>query len=134
MPGLLGGPWRWSYAGDGPPLVDPYDIAKWLSWAVLGTLVVVTVAAAPVGRRAWLLLTCYLGLVAALFAVTRLGGPLGSLVGIVPRYVADVVLVAAICVGAALLGTRTPMRTRCPRGRCRRSCGSRAPSRSAWSR
>ena len=116
-------------------LVNPYDIAKWLSWAVLATLIVVTVRRRPSARRAWLLLTSYLGLVATLFAVTRLGGPLGPLfVGIVPRYVADVVLVAAICVGAALLGTRTPTRTRCRRGRCRRSCGSRAPSRSAWSR
>ncbi|MEU8423433.1 hypothetical protein AB0C15_21410 [Micromonospora sp. NPDC048835] len=106
VPGLLGGPWRWSYAGDGPPLVDPYDIAKWLSWAVLATLVVVTVRRRPSAGRAWLLLASYLGLVAALFAVTRLGGPLGSLIGVVPRYVADVVLVAAICVGAALLGIR----------------------------
>ncbi|MDG4761467.1 hypothetical protein [Micromonospora sp. WMMD710] len=106
VPGLLGGPWRWIYAGDGPPLVDPYEIAKWLSWAVLVTLVVVTVRRRPSAGRAWLLLACYLGLVAALFAVTRLGGPLGPLVGIVPRYIADAVLVAAICVGAALLGTK----------------------------
>ncbi|MFC0002550.1 hypothetical protein [Micromonospora siamensis] len=106
VPGLVGGPWRWTYAGDGPPLVDPYDVAKWLSWAVLVTLVVVTVRRRPSAGRAWLLLACYLGLVAALFAVTRLGGPLGPLVGVVPRYVADVVLVAAICVGAALLGTK----------------------------
>ncbi|WP_373684442.1 hypothetical protein [Micromonospora thermarum] len=106
VPGLLGGPWRWTYAGDGPPLVDPYDIAKWLSWAVLATLVVVTVRRRPSAGRAWLLLACYLGLVAALFAVTRLGGVLGPLVGVIPRYVADVVLVAAICAGAALLGIR----------------------------
>ncbi|MFI7658692.1 hypothetical protein ACIBTW_07360 [Micromonospora parva] len=106
VPGLLGGPWRWAYAGDGPPAVNPYDIAKWLSWAVLGALIVVTARRRPSARRAWLLLLCYLGLVAALFTVTRLGGPLGSFVGIIPRYVADVVLVAAICVGAALLGTK----------------------------
>ncbi|MBM0277049.1 hypothetical protein JM949_17420 [Micromonospora sp. STR1s_6] len=105
-PGLLGGPWRWTYAGDGPPLVNPYDIAKWLSWALLVTLVVVTVRRRPSAGRAWLLLVSYLGMVAVLFAVTRLGGPLGPLVGVVPRYVADVVLVAAICVGAALLGTK----------------------------
>ncbi|RLQ04608.1 hypothetical protein EAD96_13960 [Micromonospora sp. BL1] len=106
VPGLLGGPWRWTYAGDGPPLSDPYDIAKWLSWAVLAALIVVTVRRRPTAGRAWLLLACYLGLVAALFAVTRLGGPLGPLVGVVPRYVADVVLVAAICVGVALLGMK----------------------------
>ncbi|MFC4019333.1 hypothetical protein ACFOW4_15490 [Micromonospora sp. GCM10011542] len=106
VPGLLGGPWRWTYAGDGPPLVDPYDIAKWLSWAVLATLVVVTVRRRPSAGRAWLLLASYLGLVGVLFAATRLGGALSPLIGLVPRYVADVVLVAAICVGAALLGTK----------------------------
>ncbi|WP_372495096.1 hypothetical protein [Micromonospora phytophila] len=104
VPGLLGGPWRWSYAGDGPPLADPHDVAKWLSWAVLLTLVVVTVRRRPSAGRAWLLLLSYVALVATLFAATRLGNVLSPLAGLVPRYVADVVVVAAICVGAALLG------------------------------
>lgn len=106
VPGLLGGPWRWVYAGDGPPLVDPYPVAMWLSWLVLATLVVVTARRRRSAARAWLLLACYLGLVAALFAVTRLGGALGPMVGTVPRFVADVVPVAAICIGVALFGLR----------------------------
>lgn len=104
VPGLLGGPWRWTYAGDGPPLADPYDVAMWLSWAALLTLVVVTVRRRPSAGRAWLLLLSYVGLVALLFAATRLGNVLSPLAGLVPRYVADVVVVAALCVGAALLG------------------------------
>lgn len=106
VPGLLGGPWRWTYAGDGPPLVDPYPVAMWLSWLVLAALVVVTVRRRRSAARAWLLLACYLGLVAVLFAVTRLGGVLGPMVGTVPRFVADLVPVAAICVGVALFGLR----------------------------
>ncbi len=106
VPGLLGGPWRWTYAGDGPPLVDPYSVAMWLSWLVLAALVVVTVRRRRSAARAWLLLACYLGLVAVLFAATRLGGVLGPMVGTVPRFVADVVPVAAICVGVALFGLR----------------------------
>lgn len=106
VPGLLGGPWQWTYAGDGPPLVDPYPVAMWLSWLVLATLVVVTVRRRRSAVRAWLLLACYLGLVSAFFAVTRLGGVLGPMAGTVPRFVADVVPVAAICVGVALFGLR----------------------------
>ncbi|MFC4146838.1 hypothetical protein ACFO0M_11305 [Micromonospora mangrovi] len=104
VPGLLGGPWRWTYAGDGPPLADPYDVTMWLSWAVLLTLVVVTVRWRPSALRAWTLLLAYVAMVAALFASTRLGSVLSPLAGLVPRYVADVVVVAAICVGVALLG------------------------------
>ncbi|WP_373367510.1 hypothetical protein [Micromonospora purpureochromogenes] len=104
VPGLLGGPWRWSYAGDGPPLADPYDVTMWLSWAALLTLVVVTVRWRPSALRAWTLLLSYVAMVAVLFAATRLGGVLSPLAGLVPRYVADVVVVAALCVGVALLG------------------------------
>ncbi|HEX5542986.1 MAG TPA: hypothetical protein VFX60_15725 [Micromonospora sp.] len=104
VPGLFGGPWRWTDTGDGPPLVAPYEIAAWLSWAALGTLVVLTIRHRPAAARAWALLLVYVALVAGLFAVARLGSVLSPLVGLVPRYVADVVLVAALSVGAALLG------------------------------
>ncbi len=106
VPALLGGPWRWTHVGDGPPLVDPYPVAMWLSWLVLATLVVVTVRRRRSAVWAWLLLACYLGLVTAFFAVTSLGGVLGPMVGTVPRFVADAVPVAAVCVGVALFGLR----------------------------
>ncbi|WP_374238192.1 hypothetical protein [Actinoplanes sp. DH11] len=106
VPGLLGGPWRWTYAGDGPPLVDPPLPLVWPAWAVLLTLVVVTVRRRAVARRAWLLLLGYVAMVAGLFIVTRLGNNLGSLAGLVPRYLSDVVVVAALCAGVALLGLR----------------------------
>ncbi|WP_433794545.1 hypothetical protein [Actinoplanes sp. CA-252034] len=106
VPGLFGGPWVWEYAGDGPPLVDPPDLGVWLAWAALVTLVVMTVRARASAGRAWLLLFSYVAMVTTLFVVTRLGGALGTLGALVPRYVAEVVVVAALCVGVALLGLR----------------------------
>jgi len=106
VPGLAGGPWRWTYAGDGPPLVDPPVVGVWLAWALLIVLVVVTVRARASASRAWLLLLGYTAMVTTLFALTRLGGPLGSLTGLIPRYVSDVVVIAALSAGVALLGLR----------------------------
>jgi hypothetical protein len=106
VPALFGGPWRWTYAGDGPALVDPPVLGVWAAWAVLLALIVVTVRRRASARRAWLLLLAYVAMVTALFIVTRLGSALGSIAGLVPRYVADVVVVAALCVGVALLGLR----------------------------
>lgn len=111
IPGLFGGPWRWWYAGDGPPLADPYDIAMWLSWAALLAVIVVTTLRNPVVGRAWTLLTLYFALVAGLLAATRLGNELSPLAGMVPRYVSDVALVAAIVVGAVLAGLQTAPET-----------------------
>jgi hypothetical protein len=106
VPGLFGGPWVWEYAGDGPPLVDPPDLGVWLAWAALLALVVVTVRTRASAGRAWLLLFTYVAIVTTLFVVTRLGGALGTLGALVPRYVAEAVVVAALCVGVALLGLR----------------------------
>lgn len=106
VPGLFGGPWRWTHAGDGPPLVDPPVALVWPAWVVLVALLVVTVRRRASARRAWLLLFGYVALVTALFVVTRLGSTLGNLAGLVPRYLSDVVVVAALCVGVALLGLR----------------------------
>ncbi|MEU4624569.1 hypothetical protein AB0G04_31925 [Actinoplanes sp. NPDC023801] len=106
VPGLFGGPWVWEYAGDGPPLVDPPDVGVWLAWAALLTLIVVTVRTRASAGRAWLLLFTYVAMVTTLFVVTRLGGALGTLGALVPRYVAEAVVVAALCVGVALLGLR----------------------------
>jgi hypothetical protein len=106
VPGLLGGPWVWEYAGDGPPLVATPDLGIWLAWAALLTLVVVTVRSRRTASRAWLLLFTYVAMVTTLFVVTRLGGALGTLGALVPRYVAEAVVVAALCVGVALLGLR----------------------------
>ncbi|HKT03222.1 MAG TPA: hypothetical protein VJT31_27150 [Rugosimonospora sp.] len=108
VPGLFGGPWQWFGTGDGPPVTAPADVPRWLSLGLLAALVVVTALARPVAIRAWALLLGYVVLVGVLLAVTRLGFYFSPAAGLAPRYVADVVVVAALCVGVALLGLRDP--------------------------
>ncbi|MEU4370713.1 hypothetical protein [Micromonospora chersina] len=106
VPGLLGGPWRWLPAGDGAPVTAPPELGRWIAWAAFLVLVVLTVRLRRVAARAWLLLAAYLTLVTALLAATRLGSIYSDVAGAVPRYVSDVVVVAALCIGVALLGLR----------------------------
>lgn len=106
LPGLVGGPWRWLDAGDGTPGADPPEIARWLAWAVFVALIVVTVRLRRTAVRAWVLLAAYLALVSALLSATRLGSGYSPAVGLLPRYVGEVVVVAALSVGVALLGLR----------------------------
>ena len=108
VPGLLGGPWRWLGAGDGAPVAAPPELGTWGAWAILVALIVVTVRRQRVAGRAWLLLGVYLLMVGAMLAATRLGSVFSAVAGGVPRYVSDVVVVAAICVGVALLGLVRP--------------------------
>ncbi|MFV2116327.1 hypothetical protein ACFHW0_28895 [Micromonospora sp. LOL_025] len=109
VPGLLGGPWRWMAAGDGAPVTAPPELARWLAWAVFLALVVVTVRMRRTAGRAWVLLGAYLALVTALLGATRLGSVYSDVAGTVPRYVSDVVVVAALCIGVALLGLASPV-------------------------
>ena len=104
VPGLFGGPWNWFGFGDVPPLAAPADIPRWLSWTALLLLLVVTVRLRPVSARAWVVLAAYLALVAGLLAASRLGAFFSIAAGYAPRYVGDVVVVAALCIGIALLG------------------------------
>ncbi len=104
IPGLLGGPWTWTYIGDGAPLMSPPEMVRWLSWAAFAILVVITAVLRPPSVRAWALLAAYLGIVVGLFAATRLGTPLTAWTGLVARYMSDVVVVAAISIGVALVG------------------------------
>jgi hypothetical protein len=108
LPGLLGGPWWWFHAADGTPLTATHEIARWLAWAAVLVVTAVTVLVRRSAVRAWLLLYVYLGVVGGLIGSTRLGGTFSWAAGLVPRYVSDVVVVAAVCLGAALLGVAAP--------------------------
>jgi hypothetical protein len=103
IPGLLGGPWQWAKTG-GPPFVDSPELMRWLSWGVFLTLVLATSFYRRIAVRAWVLFASYLALVVGLLSLTRLGAPLSYLIAVGPRYVGDVVPVAALCIGIALLG------------------------------
>jgi hypothetical protein len=104
LPGLIGGPWHWLDAGDGAAGAATSELARWLAWAVFLVLVVATVRLRRSAIRAWVLLAVYVALDAGLLATTRLGAVYSGTAGLVPRYVSDVVVVAALCIGVALLG------------------------------
>jgi hypothetical protein len=93
LPGLIGGPFTATWTS--PPL------------AVRVAAIVVTVAVIAVSRRfgPWLFLAGYLAVDLALVAVTRLS-QLGPGVGADPRYVADAVPVAVLCLAFAFRGKR----------------------------
>lgn len=107
LPGLLGGPWTWFGVGDGAPITAPAVFAQWLALALVVGFIAFTVwLRGALAARAWLLVLLYLVLVAGLLGATRLGSVYSAVAGMVPRYIADVVVVAAIAVGAALCGLR----------------------------
>ncbi|MFX0594762.1 hypothetical protein [Melissospora conviva] len=105
--GMLGGPWLWLDAADGPPVVASTQFTQWISWLLVATAIAFTVwLRRRLALRAWTLLLLYSALSAGLIAATRLGSGYSSVSGLVPRYIADVLLIAAICVGVALCGLR----------------------------
>ncbi|GGN76208.1 hypothetical protein GCM10010112_48230 [Actinoplanes lobatus] len=106
-PALFGGPWTWLGAGDGTPVVAPQPAAVWVSWALTAVLVVGTVWWRRwVAVRAWSLLVVFTALAGGLIAATRLGSALSGVAGLVPRYLGDVLPLAALCVGVAVCGLR----------------------------
>lgn len=107
FPGLVGGPWTWMAAGDGAPITAPAIAARWAALAVVVGFMAFTVwLRASEAFRAWLLMFLYTALVAGLLGATRLGSVYSGVAGAVPRYISDVVVVAAIAAGAALCGLR----------------------------
>jgi hypothetical protein len=109
VPALVGGPWRWLDAGDGTPVVAPSEPARWVAWALVAALVAGTVwLRRGVAVRAWTLLALFSLMAAGLIAATRLGSGFSGVAGLVPRYLGDVLLVAALCAGVAVCGLRRP--------------------------
>jgi hypothetical protein len=107
FPGLLGGPWAWMGAGDGAPITAPLPVARWVSLALVLAFVAYTVwLRRSAAVRAWVFLLLYAAIVAGLLGATRLGSVYSGVAGAVPRYIADVVVVAAIAAGVALCGLR----------------------------
>ena len=104
LPGFLGGPWKWLDAGDGPPVVSTPEVLRWASWIAFLALVIVTMSRRRIAARAWLLLGIYTTMTVALLATTRLGSIYSGVAGLASRYVTDVVLVGALCIGIALFG------------------------------
>jgi hypothetical protein len=105
--GLLGGPWSWLDAGDGPAVAAPTRTAQLVSWWLVAALVGFTLwLRRGVALRAWTLVAVYSALAAGLIAATRLGSAFSGVAGLVPRYLGDVLVVAALGIGVALCGLR----------------------------
>ncbi|HWS36785.1 MAG TPA: hypothetical protein VN408_29100, partial [Actinoplanes sp.] len=105
VPGLLGGPWLWWPAGDGAPITAPTAIARWTALGVMVLFIAFTVwLRGSEAFRAWLLVLLYTALVVGLLGATRMGSVYSGVAGAVPRYISDVVVVAAVAIGAALCG------------------------------
>jgi hypothetical protein len=111
VPGFFGGPWRWLDAGEGPPLTATPEVLRWASWIAFLCLVIITVSRRRIAGRAWLLLALYLATTVVLLAATRLGTVYSGIAGLASRYVTDVALVGALCVGVALFGLAPAVRT-----------------------
>ncbi|SFI06436.1 hypothetical protein SAMN05216275_10110 [Streptosporangium canum] len=99
--GAVGGPVTWTPTPTGG-LADPSDLMVAASWAGLAAVVVVTVLYRRRALRAWIVLAGYLLFADAIPTVIARGS-YTALVGAETRYVADAVLVLALCLGFALL-------------------------------
>ncbi|GAA3534746.1 hypothetical protein GCM10022234_34470 [Aeromicrobium panaciterrae] len=104
LPGLLGGPWRWSDTGVVDSSANPHPLMQLLAFVVVGVVVVLSVI---VGRstaiRAWILCAFYLLVLTTLLTLTR-GGVIGGMViGSEYRYLTDFCLIAALCGALAFL-------------------------------
>jgi hypothetical protein len=104
VPNLVGGPWTWLKIGDAAPLVTSEEVPRWVAWAAFVAVVVITTRLRAVAGRAWVLLACYALLVVAVLSASRLGSDFSALAGYATRYVSDVTVLAALCLGVAISG------------------------------
>jgi hypothetical protein len=103
LPGLAGGPW----SGPGPGATwapSPFLVVVVLFAVALGVLFAGVRRGGRRAWRAWALLGVLFAVDIALLALTRLR-EVGPAAGDDPRYVADLVLVAALCGGFAFLSS-----------------------------
>ncbi|MGW4637875.1 ArnT family glycosyltransferase [Sphaerisporangium sp. NPDC004334] len=116
--GLIGGPLSWGPVPSTGGVADPSALLVAVSWTVIAALVLVTLFHRRHAARAWVIVAAYAVVVDAVPTVIARGTALG-LVGAETRYVADAVVVFAVCLGAALLplrGEPDPYRRTVPPG------------------
>jgi hypothetical protein len=105
VPGFVGGPW---YAPGTGSFVDPADWAVGLSWVVVALLVTLTLQRSRSAVWGWLLLLSYTLLDVALLFGGRTVPDFGAVLGLVPRYAADVVPVLAVALALVVRACERP--------------------------
>lgn len=103
VPGILGGPWRWTGAGVYASANPPGVLAA-ASWVIAAIVIVVSVFYRPRAWRAWAILVGWLIVVD--MVPVLLGRSVfvpGVLLGLVTRYVWDATGILALCLGLAYL-------------------------------
>jgi hypothetical protein len=103
--GVVGGPLSWGPVPSTGGMAAPSTLLVVAAWAVLAVLVAVSLLYRRRAARAWIIVAVYLVLVDAIPTVIARGTALG-LVGAETRYVADAVVVFAVCLGIGLLPLR----------------------------
>jgi hypothetical protein len=103
--GIVGGPLSWGPVPSTGGLAAPSTLLVAAAWVALGVLVLGTLVYRRRAARAWLILAVYLVFVDAIPTVIARGSALG-LVGAETRYVADAVVVFAVCLGIVLFPLR----------------------------
>ncbi|WP_457189436.1 hypothetical protein [Nocardioides sp. P5_E3] len=100
--GLAGGPWQWHMPAPPHAFTDPPSWSVHLSWVVVSAVAAYAyLRRARSGRALLLLIGWVLG--TFLLVLAGRGTALGAIVGTDSRYLSDVSLVAALCLGLAFL-------------------------------
>lgn len=103
VPGLVGGPWRWSDTGVVDSNADPHPLMQLVAFVVVGAVVAISVTISRVAYKAWGLAAIYVIVLTVLLLVAR-GSVVGAIViGSEYRYLTDFCLVAVVCGGLAFL-------------------------------
>ena len=114
VPALVGGPLAWTPTGYASAIAAAPRWLVWVSWQVVLVAVVVTGLVRPRAFRAWTVLALYVVLDLLALALGRSAAPALALLAQSERYTADAAVVAAVCIGYALM---TPVgETPDPRG------------------
>ncbi|GLV51884.1 hypothetical protein TBS_24520 [Thermobispora bispora] len=117
--GIVGGPLSW---GPVPPtggMANPSGLLIAVAWTVIAALVIGSLIHRRRAGRAWVLMAGYLIAVDAIPTAIARGTGLAQIVGAETRYVADAVIVFALCLALAYLpqpGEPEPYRRPLPTG------------------
>ncbi len=102
VPGLVGGPWTHEARGT---IVEPAIWAVVTSWVVLLVVVGLTLWRSRSAVWGWLLLLCYTLADVLLLFGGRSGPEFGAVLGLLPRYSADIVPVLMVALGLVARAT-----------------------------